>query len=128
VPAYLLDTTTLVSFSKKSEPVSSRLRQMMATDLVAVCPIVVAEFYSGLAAEERPDWDGFFASLDLWDHSESVARRAGRFRYDYARRGRAISVADALVAATALEHDATILTDNVSDYPLPGVRVLSLRE
>jgi tRNA(fMet)-specific endonuclease VapC len=128
VPAYLLDTTALVGFSKKREPVLSRLRQMMATELVAVCPVVVAEFYSGLAPEERSDWDVFFASLDFWDHSDSVARRAGRFRYDYASRGQAISVADALVAATALEHDATILTDNVSDYPMPGVRVLSLRE
>ena len=101
---------------------------MTDREQVAVCPVVLVEFYSGLASAERPQWDNYFATLDFWDHSESASRQAGRFRYDAARRGAAIGVADALIAATAIEHDATILTDNVRDYPMPGIRVLSLRE
>ena len=95
---------------------------------VAVCPTVLAEFYSGLTPEDRPRWDNHLANMQFWGHSERAAKQAGHFRYDLARRGLAIGVPDALIAATALEHNATILTDNVRDYPMPGVRVLSLRE
>src|SRR5438874_13115668 len=101
---------------------------MMDSEQVAVCPVVLVEFYSGLAPAERAQWDTYFATLDFWDHSESASRQAGRFRYDAARRGVALGVGDALVAATALEHDAAILTDNVRDYPMAGIRLLSLRE
>jgi len=128
VARYLLDTTTLIDWSKNIEPVSSRLEQLLPSENVAVCPVVLTEFCSGLAPEDRSEWDDLLATLDFWDHSESASRQAGRFRYDAARRGAAIGVADALIAATAIEHDATILTDNVRDYPMPGIRVLSLRE
>lgn len=45
-----------------------------------------------------------------------IARQAGTWRYDFARDGVTLSTTDALVAATAEAHSATIVTGNLKDY------------
>ena len=55
-------------------------------------------------AETSLHWSGLLASLR--------------------RRGRAMPIKDSLIAATALEHDLTVVTRNVRDFAHAGVRVV----
>lgn len=125
---YLLDTTTLIDFSKGRESARSRLLEMIhAGDELGVCAINVAEFYAGIPPDKRPMWDEFVGSLRYWEISREAARNAGHFRHDFARKGVVLSTADALVAAVAQEQGAVIATNNVKDYPMPGVQLLALK-
>jgi predicted nucleic acid-binding protein len=124
---YLLDTTALIDFSKGREPAYSLVRRFIENgEEVGVSPINVAEFYSGLAPTQWDVWDEFFEPLILWPISLGAARKAGRFRYDFAREGISLSTTDTLVAAVALEHRATLVTSNVKDYPMDEVKLLPL--
>ena len=126
---YLLDTDTLIDFSKGREPVVSRINQWIkAGDILGVCPINIAEFYAGLPQSARKDWDEFFETLTCWEMPPNAARMAGIFRHEFQKRGRTLTTTDALIAAVALEQDATIVTSNISDYPMPHLRLLSPRE
>jgi predicted nucleic acid-binding protein len=126
---YLLDTDTLIDFSKGREPTRSRILQMIeAGDVLGVCAINVSEFYAGLPEEQRSTWDEFFTALPYWPISREAAIQAGRERYEFSRQGRTVTTADALIAAVARENQATIITSNIKDYPMPGVSLLSLRE
>jgi tRNA(fMet)-specific endonuclease VapC len=126
---YLLDTTALIDFSKGREPAFSLVHRFLQNgEEVGVSPINVAEFYSGLAPAQHALWDEFFEPLLLWPISLDAAKRAGRFRYDFARRGISLSTTDTLVAAVALEQRATIVTSNVKDYPMDEVVLLPLSE
>ena len=119
---YLLDTTTLIDFSKRREPVFSLIHRFIQNnDELGVSPINVAEFYSGLGTSQHPVWDEFFEPLLLWPISLAAAKQAGKFRYDFARAGVSLSTTDTLVAAVALEHRAVIVTSNVKDYPMDEV-------
>ena len=52
--SYLLDTDTLIDFSKAREPVRTQLLELIGEGHeVAICPINEAEFYAGLAPEKR---------------------------------------------------------------------------
>jgi predicted nucleic acid-binding protein len=62
-----------------------------------------------------------FAFLET---TESAAKQAGVWRYAYARQGRQIAITDALIAATAYLNQATIVTGNIRDYPMPEVSLL----
>ena len=53
----------------------------------------------------------------------SVADRAGRLIYEYAREGIQFSVPDALIAATAIEHELTLVTTNPGHFPIPELDV-----
>lgn len=126
---YLLDTTALIDFSKRREPAFSLVHRFIASgEEVGVSPINVAEFYTGLAASEHAVWDEFFEALILWPVSLSAAKQAGQFRYDFARKGVSLSTTDTLVAAVALEQGASIVTNNVKDYPMDDVVLFPLYE
>lgn len=125
---YLLDTTTLIDFSKGQEQVRSRLLALLETDhVIGICAINLAEFYAGIAPVERVRWAEFFKNLRYWDITKEAAIRAGQLRYEFARQGITLSTPDTLIAAVAEEQEAVIVTDNVKDYPTKGMRLLSLR-
>jgi predicted nucleic acid-binding protein len=52
-----------------------------------------------------------------------AARRAGQYHAEWARQGRTIHTADALVAGTARAHSAVLLTHNIEDFPMRDLRV-----
>lgn len=56
---------------------------------------------------------------------EQVANRWGSLCAEAQLKGRALSVIDALLAATALQHNLTIVSRNVSDFSIIGLTVVS---
>lgn len=124
---YLLDTTALIDFSKDREPARSTLLSMIEQgDDVGVCAINIAEFYTGIPPEKRRVWNEFITSLSYWEISREAAIQAGQDRYHFARQGISISTTDALVAAVAREKAATLVTNNIKDYPMEGITLLPL--
>jgi predicted nucleic acid-binding protein len=51
-----------------------------------------------------------------------IARQAGRWRELFRAAGRDLSLPGALIGATALLRDISLVTDNKKDFPLPGLR------
>jgi len=95
-------------------------------EVLCTCDVVVAEVYSGLEAEDRNNATEFLQSVLYLDTSQRAAQQAGEWRYTYARRGVTLLVGDALVAATAHEHAATLITGNKRHYPMEEVFLLQL--
>lgn len=125
---YLLDTDTLIDISHNVEPTRSRVRSLMDRgEQVGVCAVNIAEFMAGIPPHERARWVAFFTSIRHWRIPRDAALRAGYDRYDFARRGQAVSATDALVAATARYWTATIVTGNVRHFPMTDVQVVSFR-
>jgi predicted nucleic acid-binding protein len=57
--------------------------------------------------------------------SEPIPERWGVLAGQRQPLGRPLKVADGLIAATALEHDLTVVTRNVRDFADLGVRVFN---
>jgi len=68
----------------------------------------------------RPWFAGRILPID-----EPVALRWGVLDGECLRQGTPLSAADGLIAATALEHDLTIVTRNVKDFDRLGVRIFN---
>jgi predicted nucleic acid-binding protein len=123
----LLDTTSLIDFSKGFEPTTSYIKHLIASgDEVGICPVIVAEIFAGLPPQKHQDWDEFFKALLFWPISYAASEQAGRWRYMFARRGIQIAMMDSLVAAVADEVGATIVTSNIKDFPM-GVPLFNPR-
>ena len=122
---FLVDTTVLIDASRHREPALSWLQDaIQRLDEVGVCAVIVAEFFAGLRPDERSRWETFIDALTYWDTTRDMAQQAGIYRYHYARRGRAINTADAIIAATAVSVGATLVTDNVRDFPMLGLELV----
>lgn len=122
---YLLDTTALIDHLRGSHEVVQ-----LITDLahqghqLGVCCINVAELYSGLSQSERAKAHRLIDTLEYYEVSRSAAKLAGSYRFDFARQGVTLSTADTIVAATAAEQDATVITANLKDYPMEEIKLL----
>jgi predicted nucleic acid-binding protein len=125
---YLLDANALIDWLKGRPPAVALLIGLVEQgDILATNAIVIAETFSGLSGAEQIAAETVLSHLEYWLIDIAVARRAGAIRYDYARKGQKIGVADAIVAAHALVREATLVTDNLRDFPTHGLKVLRIR-
>ena len=129
---YLPDTNVLVDALNGKRGRREGLRDLVLQGhRLACCAITLAEVYAGMWPHEAPRTDEFLSALVWYGTSRGIARRAGRLRFEYARQGMALSLADTLIAATALEYGLTLITANrkhfpmmeLSLYPLPAATV-----
>ena len=73
-----------------------------------------------LEDELRPWFDGPILPV-----TEGIAERWAILAGECQTKGRGLTVADGLIAATALEHDLTVVTRNVRDFDGLGVSVFN---
>ena len=79
-----------------------------------------------MRANEVERAEAFLNELECYPLTATIARRAGELRRDWARKGATFSLPDMIVAATALEYDLTLMTDNRKHFPMPGLALFPL--
>lgn len=92
-------------------------------DVPATTAINVEEIVRGLRPAETEAARGLFTGLVVLPVDGRAAWRAGAWRRDHAARGVTLRQADCLIAATAMVHEATLVTGNPRDFPMDGVAV-----
>ena len=73
----------------------------------------MTEVYAGMRQKEEAATEEFLRSLEYYHLTWGVTRLAGLLKRDYGRKGTTLTVADAMIAAVALAHELTLMTDNV---------------
>jgi len=128
---YILDTNVLSAVRRpdRAHKVRAWLMAKSEDDLF-LSAITIGEIERGIRQQERRNPE-FSSDLQNWldrtllifsdrilAFSASDARVWGRLSADIGHDG-----ADLMIAATALNHGATVVTGNVSDFAPTGVRV-----
>jgi predicted nucleic acid-binding protein len=122
---FLLDTTVLIAHLRDDEAVFSRLVSLMQRGhSLCVSCVNVAEIERGIRPAERRGANGLLDRMEYLVTTKEAATRAGRYQADWARKGRTLHLADALVAGTARAHGAILVTDNVADFPMRDLKIV----
>ena len=83
-----------------------------------ISTISVAELFSGVKGSEEMDaLDQFMLAFQTIPIDDRLARQAGLIRQEY-HPSHGVGLADALIAATALEEGAELFTFNRRHYPM----------
>jgi len=96
--------------------------------MLYISAVTRAEILAGMRPREEQMTMELLASLSNLPVTTDVADRAGRLIYTAGRQGVQTSFPDALIAATALEHDLTIVTTNVRHFEELGASVRKVSE
>ena len=121
--AVLLDTTVLIDLLRGRAEAAERLGALrVAGDFPYVCAINVEETARGLLDDEEAA-ARLIAGLREAPLRPEEGRRAGEWRREFARRGKTLSQADCLVAASALAIGGRLATGNPEDFPMEELRV-----
>ena len=127
VATYLVDTSVIIdALNDKRGRYALLLDLMKQGHLLACCPINVTEVYAGVRPKEEEATERLLQSLVYYHVTWPVARKAGLLKRDYGRKGVTLSVADATIAAIAITHGLTLMTDNVKDFPMADLTMYPL--
>jgi tRNA(fMet)-specific endonuclease VapC len=119
----LLDTTVLVDALRGKVECLVLLEELTVSGhTVATSAMNIGEVYAGMRVGEETRTDRFLDSLACYPLTKEIAHRAGGLRSQWARKGRRLELADMMVAATALEYGAALMTENRKDFPMDGLR------
>jgi len=75
---------------------------------------------------EATETDRLLRSIESYPVTHAIARHAGTLKFAYSQKGRTLTLADMIVAATALTHGCSLMTDNRKDFPLPELTLSPL--
>jgi predicted nucleic acid-binding protein len=124
VGAILLDTTVLIDLLRGRPEARSRVSALRgARDDPYVCAINVEEIARGLLPREDEPARRLLAGLRVAPLGTAEGLQAGRWRQDFAARGRTLSQADCLVAAAALAIGGRLATGNPRGFPMAEIAV-----
>lgn len=122
---FLLDITALIDLFRGQESTAALISELAKESILAVSPVVIAEIYSGIRASEMHSVEIFLSTLVLFPINGSIARKAGLYQRDYRKKGITIALADCLIAASAVENNLTLVTNNLRHYPMPELMVIT---
>ena len=125
VADHLLDSNALIDYFRRRRSTLSLLEGLEARGhRLTICAVGLAELYSGFSLQQRIAADPVVERWLYYETTPAIAKEAGRYRYEFARRGTSLSATDSVIAAVAIANDATLITNNVRHFPMEGIRLL----
>lgn len=125
---FLLDTTVLIDVLRARKDRRALLAELIESGhTMATAAINLGEVYAGMRPGEEARTEILLSSLECFPLTAAIARSAGKLKSDRARKGQTLSLADMIVAATALAHGSVLMTDNRKDFrPIRGLEIYPL--
>lgn len=125
----LLDTSVLIDALRARRERRAWLATLVRNGhSLETSALNVAEVYAGMRPEEEKQTEEFLSALRCHPLTCGTAKDAGRLRSQWLRKGRTLTVADAIVAAVAIEQSCKLATDNRKDFPMPEVDLYEMPE
>jgi predicted nucleic acid-binding protein len=120
----ILDTDIVIDFLRRREYSRKILNHWADEGLLAISSLTHLEIYQGMKTGEEKATNSFLDGLITIDVDISIARRAGALLRNLRSKGITIGTVDAIIAATALQFEVSLITNNVEHYPFPSLKVI----
>jgi predicted nucleic acid-binding protein len=93
-------------------------------EVILFSPITAAEVWGGARANERQATSRFFDFLTCVSIDYAIGQLAGELLRQFSK-SHGLKIADALIAAAAIQHQATLWTRNRKHYPMAQLTFFS---
>ncbi|HEY1501332.1 MAG TPA: type II toxin-antitoxin system VapC family toxin [Acidobacteriaceae bacterium] len=115
----LIDSDVLIEVTRKrDDEVLSRWLELGASDTVVMySPVTVAELWAGILPHEEKLLRALFEALQCAEIDEAIGTRAGAYLRKY-QRSHNVQMGDALIAASAIQNEASLWTRNKKHFPM----------
>ena len=113
---FLLDTCILIDYLRGKKGAVDFLESLDRPPAISV--LTISELFDGVRNEkEQIIIRDLIASLEVFEFNDVVAESGGLLRQKFYK-SHGTGILDALLAATALENDLTLVTLNIKHFPM----------
>jgi tRNA(fMet)-specific endonuclease VapC len=117
---YLVDSDWVIDYLKGRQQVVQQL-DAFSDEGLAISLITYGEVYEGIYVSADPKrhargFRAFLEGVEVLPLNRLIMRRFARLRGDLRRKGQLINDPDIVIAATALHHRLTLLTNNTRHF------------
>ncbi len=114
----LLDTSVAIDHLRDRSQATDLILRYAATGELAASELVRFELMAGVLPGELHKLERLFETLEWFGLDEAIARTGAALAQSFRRSHSGIDDVDYLIAATALVHEAELLTTNVRHFPM----------
>jgi predicted nucleic acid-binding protein len=109
---YLFDTSTIIrALQKQDKDIQKLIRKLSLETSIAISVLTITEIRAGLKGKQiNPLVQMITIAFNMEEVSYSIAEKAGEILSKYPNNG--ISIGDAVIAATAILKEYTLITDD----------------
>jgi predicted nucleic acid-binding protein len=121
----LIDSDILIEVSRgRDQSILAKWADLSKSDaLILFSPVNEAELWAGARQTEYDSMEALFDALVCAPVDAAVGRSAGDYLRRY-RKSHGLELGDALIAATAVAHNAMLWTRNRKHYPMKELSFL----
>ncbi|MBM4307385.1 MAG: type II toxin-antitoxin system VapC family toxin [Deltaproteobacteria bacterium] len=123
---YLFDTDILIAYLRGYAQTVELLKTLAAQGFdFCISPATIVEIEAGTRDAEKEKTYELLDMFEVYVVDRSIAHLAGASLRKYRKKGITLGLADVMIAATALTHHLTLVTYNISHYPMSELQILS---
>jgi predicted nucleic acid-binding protein len=121
---YLLDTTVIIDYLRGENRKVKFIKKLASEgSLLGCCLVNIIEVYAGMREREREATEEILDSLEYYEVTKEIAKKAGQYKRVYREKGVTLSLPDVIIAALAISNNLTLVTDNLRHYPMPELNI-----
>lgn len=127
---FVLDTNTVIDYFRGRGKVAKRLLAVPPAEIglpsITAYEVWVSVLGSQNAERRQAQYEAFLSAIGVLPFDSATSRRAAELHHALARRGQTIGPFDTLIAATALQANATLVTRNTREFGrVPGLTIIN---
>lgn len=120
----LIDTDILIDhFHGHQAALDYFAETLAAGESLAISVVTLTELTGGMRPGEEPRTERLLSLFTVLDANKAIGLQAGAYLRQF-RRSHNLELGDALIAATAAQANAEVVTRNAKHYPMADVRVI----
>ena len=118
--SFTLDTDTVIEILRGNETAVNKMETLPQETLINITGLTVYELYKGVlclgSKKLEEELEKFIQSVEVLQLDSYIERKAGEIYAYLKKKGEIISDADILIAATVLENDSVLVTNNEEHF------------
>lgn len=124
----LLDSDILMDFFNKKKEAINLISKIRKKRKLNTSILSLTELRAGWSYDQAEFFlPRFYKLFSIKNINKEIAELAGKFRWEYKKKGITLPAIDALIAATAIVEDLQLVTRNKKDYPMKNLKLYPLQ-
>ena len=124
MPLHLLDSDVIIEYFRDNPKTVSLLANLGPKSKLWTSVLSVVEVKSGTKSNVEEKIENFFNFIKTINVNLEIANLAAYYMKEWKKKGKILYLVDAIIAATCVIYDYTLVTYNKRDYPMKELKLI----